>query len=127
VIAAIHLLIYSDDPVATRAFLRDVLDWPCIEEEATPGWLIFKTGPSELGVHPTNQTYEGVTYSYPRHHSISLMCDDIEATKAALEKKGAIFSGAIEEKDFGLTVMLNLPGADGVMLYEPRHETAYDL
>jgi len=127
VIAAIHLLIYSDDPVATRSFLRDVLDWPCVEEEAAPGWLIFKTGPSELGVHPTNQTHEGVTYSHPRHHSISLMCDDIEATKAALEEKGATFSGAIEEMDFGRTVMLSLPGADDVMLYVPRHPTAYDL
>ena len=41
----------------------------------------------ELGVHPTHQVYEGVTYDYPRHHSISLMCDDIEATKAVLEGK----------------------------------------
>jgi predicted enzyme related to lactoylglutathione lyase len=127
VITAIHLLIYSDDPVATRSFLRDVVGWPCVEEEAAPGWLIFKTGPSELGVHPTNQTYEGVTYAYPRHHSISVMCDDIDATKAALEKKGATFAGAIEEMEFGRTAMLNVPGADDIMLYEPRHPTAYDL
>jgi hypothetical protein len=25
------------------------------------------------------------------------------------------------------TVMLKLPGADDIMLYEPRHPTAYDL
>ena len=127
VINAIHLLIYSDDPVATRAFLRDVLECPCVEEEHTPGWLIFKTGPSELGVHPTHQVHEGVTYDFPRHHSISLMCDDIEATKAELEGKGAEFSGPIEEKEFGLTVMMKLPGADDVMLYEPRHTLAYSL
>ena len=126
-IRAIHLLIYSDDAVATRSFFRDVLDWPCVEEEAAPGWLIFKSGPSELGVHPTSQTYEGVTYDYPRHHSISLMCDDIEATKAELESKGAEFTGTIQQKDFGLTVMLKVPGADDIMLYEPRHPTAYDL
>jgi predicted enzyme related to lactoylglutathione lyase len=128
VLTAIHLLIYSDDPVATRAFLSDVLGWRSVEDpKSAPGWLIFKTGPSELGVHPTSEVYEGKTYSQPRHHSIALMCDDIEATKAELERKGATFAGAIEEMEFGLTVMLNLPGADDIMLYEPRHPTAYSL
>jgi hypothetical protein len=28
---------------------------------------------------------------------------------------------------FGRTVMLDVPGADPIMLYEPRHPTAYDL
>jgi predicted enzyme related to lactoylglutathione lyase len=127
VITAVHLLIYSDDAVATRAFLRDVLDWPFLEEEDVPGWLIFKSGPSELGVHPTHQVYEGVTYDYPRHHSISLMCDDIEATKAVLEGKGAEFTGSVQEEDFGRTVMLKVPGADDIMLYEPRHPLSYSL
>jgi hypothetical protein len=127
-ITAIHLLIYSDDAVATRSFLRDVLDWPwVVDEESAPGWLIFKTGPSELGVHPTHQTHEGVTYDAPRHHSISLMCDDIEATKAELESKGAEFTGTIEDEDFGRTVMMKVPGADDIMLYEPRHPRAYSL
>jgi predicted enzyme related to lactoylglutathione lyase len=127
VITAVHLLIYSDDPVATRSFLRDVLEWQFVEEEWAPGWLIFKSGPSELGVHPTNETYEGETYTHPRHHSISLMCDDLEATRTELERKGAEFTGPIEEQDFGLTLMLKIPGADDIMLYEPRHPQAYDL
>jgi predicted enzyme related to lactoylglutathione lyase len=126
-ITAVHLLIYSDDPAATRSFLRDVLDWPYVEDEATPGWLIFKSGPSEIGVHPTHQTHEGVTYDYPRQHSILLMCDDIENTKATLESKGAEFAGTIEKEDFGLTVMLKVPGADDIMLYEPRHPQAHGL
>ena len=49
-ITSIHALIYSDDPPATRAFLRDVLGWPHVEHtQSAPGWLIFGTGPSELG------------------------------------------------------------------------------
>ena len=64
-IAAIHLLIYSDDAEATRAFLRDVLGWPYVEEPDSGGWLIFKSGPSELGVHPTRQTHGEVTYDNP--------------------------------------------------------------
>jgi catechol 2,3-dioxygenase-like lactoylglutathione lyase family enzyme len=125
-ITSVHTLIYSDDAAATRAFLRDVLEWPYVEEDGS-GWLIFKTGPSELGVHPTSGTYEGEAWSYPRHHSVSLMCDDVEATVAELKAKGAVFSGAIEDFGFGLGIMLELPGAGGMMLYQPKHPTAYDL
>jgi len=126
VITAVHLLIYSDDPVATRSFLRDVVGWAFVEEPNAPGWLIFKSGPSELGVHPTHEIYEGVTFDSPRHHSISLICDDLAGTMADLESKGAEFTGPVEE-DYGVTVMLSVPGADDIMLYEPRHPTAYSL
>ena len=126
-IAAIHLLIYSDDVEATRSFLRDVLGWQYVEEPDAPGWLIFKSGPSEIGAHPTHQTHEGVTYDNPRQHSISLMCDDLSRTIAELESKGAEFTGPVEEQQFGVTVMLKVPGADDIMLYEPRHPTAFHL
>jgi catechol 2,3-dioxygenase-like lactoylglutathione lyase family enzyme len=127
-IKAVHTLIYSDDPEATRAFLRDVLGWPFVQEPDTvPPWPIFKTGPSEMGVHPTESSQGDQTYSYPRHHSISLMCDDIAATKAELEAKGAVFTGDIEDYGFGLAANLELPGAGPIMLYEPRHPEAYDL
>jgi catechol 2,3-dioxygenase-like lactoylglutathione lyase family enzyme len=126
-LTAVHTLIYSDDPAATRAFFRDVLGWPFVEEPDVPGWLIFETGPSELGVHPTSYTHEGSEYSHPRHHSVSLMCDDIEATMAELEARGARFGGPVEDMGFGLGVNVEVPGADDILLYEPRHPTAYDL
>ena len=108
--------------------MRDVLGWPYVEHpESQPGWLIFKTGPSELGVHPTSGTYEGEAYSHSRHHSISLMCDDIEATVAELETRGAVFSGGIEDFGFGLGTSLELPGAGAILLYEPRHPEAHSL
>jgi catechol 2,3-dioxygenase-like lactoylglutathione lyase family enzyme len=128
VIKGVHTLIYSDDAEATRSFLRDVLGWPFVEHaESEPGWLIFKTGPSELGVHPTSGTYEGQVYSHPKQHSISLMCDDIEATVADLKAKGASFSGEVEDLGFGLGTNLELPGAGGILLYEPRHPEAHSL
>ena len=126
-ITAVHLLIYSDDAAATRAFFRDVVGLPWVEDESAPGWLIFKTGPSELGMHPTHSVHEGETYDHPRQHSISLMCDGLESTKAELEGKGAEFSGSIQDEGWGRIVMMKVPGADDVMLYEPRHPTAYDL
>ena len=69
-------------------------------------------------MHPTHQVYEGVTYDYPRHHSISLMCDDIEATKAGLKARCQFTGSVQEEEGFGRTVMLKVPGADDIMLYE---------
>ena len=127
-IKAVHTLVYSDDPEATRAFLRDVLGWPYVEHpESGAGWLIFKTGPSEMGVHPTSGTYEGQDYSYPLHHSISLMCDDIEATVAELKAKGAEFSGEIQDFGFGLATSLELPGAGEILLYQPQHPEAHSL
>ena len=127
-IKAVHALIYSDDPVATRAFLRDILGWPHVEDpDSEPDWPIFKSGPSELGVHPTAGNWEGQPYSHPKHHSISLMCDDIEATKAELEGRGAEFAGPVEDYGFGLGAMLKLPGADDILLYEPRHPEAHSL
>jgi len=128
VITAVHTLIYSDDPAATRAFLRDVLGWPYVEHPGSePGWLIFKTGPSEMGVHPTSGTWEGEEFSHPRHYDVSLMCDDVEDTRAELEAKGAEFSSEIEDFGFGLGTTLELPGAGGILLYEPRHPESHSL
>ena len=128
-ITAVHTLIYSDDAPATRAFFRDVLGWPFVEHAASgAGWLIFKTGPSELGVHPTSGTMpDGSGWTRPRQHSVSLMCDDIEATQAELMAKGAKFTGDIEDYGYGLVAMLQVPGTDDIQLYQPGHPTAYDL
>jgi catechol 2,3-dioxygenase-like lactoylglutathione lyase family enzyme len=52
-ITAVHTLIYADDAERARAFLRDVLGWPCVDSGG--GWLIFRTGPGEMGVHPTSE------------------------------------------------------------------------
>lgn len=88
-ITALHTMVYSDDPTATRAFFKDVLRWPFVSEGAhgdagvggagTGGavpaeWLIFATGPSELGVHPTAGEHEGQSYAddlllYQPHHA----------------------------------------------------------
>jgi catechol 2,3-dioxygenase-like lactoylglutathione lyase family enzyme len=128
-ITSIHTLIYSDDAPATRAFLRDVLGLPHVEDVqgGGAGWLIFKTGQSEMGVHPTHAVHEGKTYESPRHHAISLMCDDIARTIAELKAKGAQFHGEVQDHGYGLVVMMAVPGADDIMLYEPRHLLAYNL
>ena len=127
-ITSIHTLIYSDDAPATRVFLRDVLGWPNVEDvDSEAGWLIFGTGLSEMGVHPTHSIWEGREYNSPRHHEIALMCDDIEATRSELEGRGAKFSAPITDEGYGLVTTMDVPGADPIMLYQPKHPTAYQL
>jgi catechol 2,3-dioxygenase-like lactoylglutathione lyase family enzyme len=116
-ITGVHTLVYADDAEAARAFFRDVLGWAHVDAHA--GWLIFRSGPSELGVHPAD--------GGAPHHEISLMCDDIEAAVADLGAKGARFEGDIEDRGFGRTIALQIPGAGEMLLYEPRHPTAFDL
>jgi catechol 2,3-dioxygenase-like lactoylglutathione lyase family enzyme len=124
-ITAVHTLVYSDDAEATRAFFRDVLDWPNVDVHE--GWLIFKTGPSELGVHPAKGDHGGELWSTQQHHEISLMCDDVAQTVAELRAKGATFTRDINDDGYGLTTTLVVPGAGEMMLYEPKHPTAYGL
>ncbi len=112
-----HTLVYADDAEAARAFFRDVLGWPHVD--AHDGWLIFGTGPAELAVHPAGA-------GGPRHE-ISLMCDGLEQTMAELAAKGAEFAGDVRSARFGRMVTLKVPGAGEMLLYEPRHPTAYNL
>lgn len=139
-ITALHGIVYSDDATATRAFFKDVLGWPFVSEgergDAGTGtgtggqdpaeWLIFGTGPSELGVHPTTGEHEGRPYSTPRRHSLALMCDDLDATVSTLSARGAQFADDVRDMGFGLGVLLRVPGADDMLLYQPYHATAYD-
>ena len=117
-ITAVHTLVYDDDAEKARAFFRDVLGWPHVD--AHDGWLIFGTGPSELGVHPAGP-------GSPAHHEITLMCDDLEATMAELTRKGARFTSEIRTGGFGRITYVEVPGAGDLMIYQPRHPTAYDL
>jgi hypothetical protein len=55
------------------------------------------------------------------------MCDDIEATVSELTAKGVVFKGPVMDLGYGRGVSFDVPGADELFLYEPRHETAYDL
>ncbi len=109
-ITGTHMLLYTPVAEAVRAVLRDVLGWEYVED--TPGWLIFKLPPAELGVHPS----EGATT-----HQICFMCDDLEQTVGELRARGIEFRGEPEEESFGVTITMLLPGGVEVLLYEPRH------
>ena len=114
-----HVLLYTPEAEALRAVLRDALGWEYVEDaETSPGWVIFRLPPAELGVHPS----EGST-----QHTLCLMCDDLDATMAELRAKGIEFRGDPEDERWGITTTMLLPGGVEVLLYEPKHPRAIDL
>jgi predicted enzyme related to lactoylglutathione lyase len=129
VIQAMHALLYSEDPTATRAFFKDVLQLPFVSESETDEpseWLIFRSGPSEFGVHPATGP-GGEVWAPPGQQQVSFICDDIAATVRELGERGAQFTGEPQDMGFGRGVAMLVPGAADVLLYEPRHRIAHDL
>lgn len=111
-ITGAHSLLYSSDPDATRAFFRDVLEFPYVD--AGGNWLIFALPPSEVAVHPGEA---GGSELY-------LMCDDIDKTIAELTAKGVEVDGGIVEERWGRLVSVRVPGAGTLGIYEPKHPIA---
>jgi hypothetical protein len=112
-ITGVHALLYTSEPEAVRAVLRDVFGWAHVD--AGEGWLIFALPPAELGVHPSEHLVR---------RDLSVMCDDLEATMAELRAKGIEFAGEPEDEGWGICVTMLLPGGTELLLYEPRHPTA---
>jgi predicted enzyme related to lactoylglutathione lyase len=109
-INGVHAIVFTREPEELRAFFGDVLGFPSVD--AGGGWLIFALPPAEVAAHPAD---EG------GHHELYLMCDDIQATVAELERKGVELSGPVTEEGFGLMTAIKLPGGGELGLYEPRH------
>jgi catechol 2,3-dioxygenase-like lactoylglutathione lyase family enzyme len=115
-ITGMHAIVYSRQAEETRAFFRDVLEWPSVD--AGRGWLIFKAPPAEVAAHPSDG--DGAQELY-------LMCDNINATVAELEAKGVRFTKDVSDQGWGLLTEFELPGGGTMGLYEPRHPVAADI
>lgn len=108
-ITGAHSVIYSTDPEADRAFLRDVLELTHVD--VGDGWLIFGLPPSEVAVHPSDKN--GV-------HEFYLMCDDVEKFVAEMARRD-IACDAVQDQGWGVLTHLTLPGGGRVGVYQPRH------
>lgn len=118
-----HVILYSQDAEADRAFIRDVLGFANVD--AGGGWLIFKLPPAEVAVHPADgpASHEATPEAT---HELYLMCDDIEQTLAELSGKGVTVS-AVTGMGWGSLASITLPSGSELHLYQPRHPVAYDL
>jgi catechol 2,3-dioxygenase-like lactoylglutathione lyase family enzyme len=108
-ITGMHMVIYTSDPEADRAFFRDVLGFPSVD--AGGGWLIFAAPPSEIACHPAENN---------DRHEVYLLCDDLLAEIARLGERNITCEPATTAA-WGLKTMVHLPGGGHLGLYQPRH------
>src|SRR4030095_7181621 len=104
-----HIIIYSKDSEADRAFFRDVLKYESVD--AGHGWLIFALPPAEVAVHPSEENDV---------HEFYLMCDDLNAFIDELKKHGVSFD-PVQDQGYGILTKLTLPGGGKLGVYQPRH------
>jgi catechol 2,3-dioxygenase-like lactoylglutathione lyase family enzyme len=124
-ITGAHVLLYSDNPEADRAFFRDILGFPAVD--AGGGWLIFALPPAEVGIHPSDGERRQLHGGRQLLGSVLyLMCDDLSALVKSLQAKGVNCS-LVEEEDWGAKTTIRLPSGGKVALYQPRHPTALGL
>ncbi len=110
-----HSIIFSKNPEADRAFLRDVLHLPNVD--AGEGWLILGLPPAELAVHP---------YKRNDVHKFYLMCDDIEGFIVEMEQRGVDCENVVGA-EWGYLTHITLPGGGKLGVYQPRHTRPTDL
>ena len=114
-ISGAHVIVYSKDADADRAFFRDVLGFASVD--AGRGWLIFALPPAELAFHPAEENGA---------HELYFLCDDLAASIAELGGKGVLCS-AVEKQRWGSVTKIRLPGGGDIGLYQSKHPTALGL
>lgn len=107
-ISGAHVVIYSKNADADRAFFSEVLGFNSVD--AGHGWLVFAIPRAEAAVHPSEQD----------NHELYLMCDNLKAEMASLTKQGVQCS-EVEEARWGLITKMRLPGGGSIGLYQPKH------
>jgi hypothetical protein len=107
-ISGAHMIVYSANGDADRAFLRDVVGLPHVD--VGHGWLIFALPASEIAVHPAETS----------GHGIYLMVDDVEAFVAQMADRG-VRCTAPHDQGWGVLTELSLPGGGQLGVYQPRH------
>lgn len=117
-ITGAHVLLFSHDADADRAFVRDVLGFRSVD--AGHGWLIFGLPPSELAVHPSDSPAES---SSEIGASLYLMCDDVQGFIKSMEKQNIVCSPVATER-WGLRTSIQLPSGARLGVYQPTHPTA---
>jgi hypothetical protein len=103
-----HVIIYSKDADADRAFLRDVLKLSHVD--VGHGWLIFALPPSEVAVHPGENN----------QHELYLMCDSLETFITEISTHG-IACSEVQNLGWGMLTHITLPGGGKLGVYQPRH------
>jgi predicted enzyme related to lactoylglutathione lyase len=114
-ISGSHVILYSADADADRAFIRDTFGFKAVD--AGGGWLIFRLPPAEVAVHPADGAPKQEFY---------LMCDDIDGLLAKLRAKGVAIAQPVREQRWGRLASIRMPSGAELSIYEPKHPIAHD-
>ncbi len=109
-----HVIVYSKDAEADRAFFRDVLGYPF--SDAGHGWLIFALPPAEVAVHPSDANDV---------HELYLMCRDVHALIETMKAK-SVQCSSVDEQRWGSITRITLPGGGKIGIYQPKHASPLD-
>jgi len=120
-ITGTHVVFFSKNAEADRAFFREVLRFKAVD--AGGGWLIFALPPAEAAMHPTGE--EGHAGGHIRAE-VYLMCGDLKAEMKRLKEKKVSCSPVTTQR-WGIVTKLRLPSGAELGLYQPTHPTAIDL
>ena len=104
-----HVILYSKDAEADKAFFRNVLKFGHVD--VGHGWLIFKLPPAEVAVHPSDEN---------DLHELYLMTDDLDLEMVRLKKAG-VACEPVSTQPWGRLTRITLPGGGKLGLYQPRH------
>lgn len=108
-ITGAHAILNSKKPEADKAFLKDILGLPHVD--AGRGWLIFGLPPSEIAVHPAEESGS---------QELFFIVEDV-AEFVSQMKKRKIKCGPPQELRWGILTQLTLPGGGKLGVYEARH------
>src|SRR5579864_5325119 len=104
-----HSIIYSTNPDADRAFLRDTIKLTHVDVGG--GWLIFGVPPAEVAVHPAEKNGA---------HELYLMCDNVAGFVADMARSN-IACEPVTEQSWGRLTHVILPAGGKLGVYQPRH------
>jgi catechol 2,3-dioxygenase-like lactoylglutathione lyase family enzyme len=112
-LTGMHVVIYSKDAEADRAFFRDVLHFRSVD--AGHGWLIFAVPAAEFAFHPHERNDQ---------HEMFFTCDNLKSQLAVMKKNGLRF-GELREEQWGIRTTIALPGGGTIGLYQPKHPVTF--
>jgi catechol 2,3-dioxygenase-like lactoylglutathione lyase family enzyme len=104
-----HIIVYSTNAEADRAFMRDVLGLPSVD--VGDGWLIFGLPPAELAFHPHGEN---------EVHELYFMCADVGDFIADMRRRGVECADPAD-RGWGIATAVKLPGGGKLGVYQPRH------
>jgi hypothetical protein len=104
-----HSIINSKKPDLDRLFLREVLGLPHVD--AGHGWLIFGLPPSEIAVHPADESGT---------QEMFFIVKDIKKFMSEMKKR-KIKCSPIQELRWGILTQVTLPGGGKLGFYEALH------